>query len=190
MDLVSRLQPLIGLVGILAVAYLLSTDRKAISARIVGWGLGLQVLFALIVLKTEAGIQGFQWLGGKIQELLHYSVEGSRFVFGPLGDVAIWSKVMNGALGAEGKDVKEKAGTNPDNGGGDVEEKQEIVEKHLPRTSIEMEKPARGRPRRLRAGTSSEAGGIVCEGHHSKGDGRPDSRYRGAETDKDKGETR
>jgi CNT family concentrative nucleoside transporter len=101
-DLVSRLQPLIGLVGILAVAYLLSTDRKAISARIVGWGLGLQVLFALIVLKTEAGIQGFQWLGGKIQELLHYSVEGSRFVFGPLGDVAIWSKVMNGALGAEG----------------------------------------------------------------------------------------
>ncbi len=102
MDVLSRLQPLIGLVGILAVAYGLSTNRRAISLRIVGWGLGLQVLFALIVLKTEVGIRAFQWLGDKIQDLLHYSVEGSRFVFGPLGDVAVWSKVMNSSLGAEG----------------------------------------------------------------------------------------
>ncbi|MGH9218944.1 MAG: NupC/NupG family nucleoside CNT transporter [Vicinamibacterales bacterium] len=102
MDVLSRLQPLIGLVGILAAAYALSTNRRAISLRIVGWGLGLQVLFALIVLKTDAGIQAFQWLGDKIQDLLHYSVEGSRFVFGPLGDVAVWSRVMNNTLGAEG----------------------------------------------------------------------------------------
>ena len=102
MDVLSRLQPLIGLVGILALAYALSTNRRAISLRIVGWGLGLQVLFALIVLKTDAGIQAFQWLGDKIQDLLHYSVEGSRFVFGPLGDVAVWSRVMNNTLGAEG----------------------------------------------------------------------------------------
>jgi CNT family concentrative nucleoside transporter len=101
-DVLSRLQPLIGLVGILGVAYALSTNRRAISLRIVGWGLGLQVLFALIVLKTEAGIRAFQWLGNKIQDLLHYSVEGSRFVFGPLGDVAVWSRVMNNTLGAEG----------------------------------------------------------------------------------------
>jgi CNT family concentrative nucleoside transporter len=98
----ATLQPLIGLFGILAFAYAVSTNRKAISPRIVGWGFGLQVLFALIVLKTDAGIAAFQWLGAKIQQLLHYSVEGSRFVFGPLGDIAIWSKVMNGALGAEG----------------------------------------------------------------------------------------
>jgi CNT family concentrative nucleoside transporter len=101
-DVLTRLQPLIGLVGILGLAYLLSTNRRAISLRIVGWGLGLQVLFALIVLKTEIGIRAFQWLGGKIQDLLHYSVEGSRFVFGPLGDVAVWSRVMNNTLGAEG----------------------------------------------------------------------------------------
>ena len=102
MDVLSRLQPLIGLVGILGLAYALSTNRRAISLRIVGWGLALQVLFALIVLKTDAGIRAFQWLGNKIQDLLHYSVEGSRFVFGPLGDVAVWSKVMNNTLGAEG----------------------------------------------------------------------------------------
>ncbi len=102
MDILTRLQPLIGLVGILALAYALSTNRRAISVRIVGWGLGLQVLFALIVLKTEIGVRAFQWLGNKIQDLLHYSVEGSRFVFGPLGDIAVWSKVMNNTLGAEG----------------------------------------------------------------------------------------
>ena len=102
MDILSRLQPLIGLAGILGLAYLLSTSRRSISLRIVGWGFGLQVLFALIVLKTEVGIRAFQWLGQKIQDLLHYSVEGSRFVFGPLGDGAVWSKVMDNTLGAEG----------------------------------------------------------------------------------------
>jgi len=101
-DILTRLQPLIGLAGILALAYALSTNRKAISLRIVGWGLGLQVLFALIVLKTDAGIRTFQWLGNKIQDLLHYSVEGSRFVFGPLGDAAVWGRVMNGVLGEDG----------------------------------------------------------------------------------------
>ena len=102
MDLLALLQPLIGLAGILAFAYAISTNRKAISLRVVGWGLGLQVLFALIVLKTDAGIAAFQWLGQKIQDLLHYSVYGSAFVFGPLGDQAVWAKVMNNTLGAEG----------------------------------------------------------------------------------------
>ena len=102
MDILTRLQPLIGLVGILGLAYALSTNRRAINLRTVAWGLGLQVLFALIVVKTPYGIQAFQWLGAKITRLLAFSVEGSRFVFGPLGDVAIWSRVMNGALGEAG----------------------------------------------------------------------------------------
>ena len=102
MDILTRLQPLVGLAGILGLAYLLSTNRRAISPRVVIWGLSLQVLFALIVVKTEAGIRVFSLLGDRIQKLLSYSVEGSRFVFGPLGDVAVWSKVMNNVLGAEG----------------------------------------------------------------------------------------
>jgi len=101
-DILTRLQPLIGLVGILGLAYLLSTNRRAISPRVVIWGLSLQVLFALIVIKTELGVRVFSFLGDRIQKLLSYSVEGSRFVFGPLGDAAIWSTVMTGALGAEG----------------------------------------------------------------------------------------
>ena len=102
LDLLTRLQPLVGLVGILALAYALSTNRRAINVRTVGWGLGLQVLFALIVLKTPFGIQAFQWLGSKITRLLAFSVEGSRFVFGPLGDAAIWGRITEGALGPDG----------------------------------------------------------------------------------------
>jgi concentrative nucleoside transporter, CNT family len=101
-DLLTRLQPLVGLAGILGLAYALSTNRRAINLRVLAWGLGLQVLFALIVIKTPFGIQAFQWLGGKITRLLGYSVEGSRFVFGALGDAAIFSRITTGALGEEG----------------------------------------------------------------------------------------
>lgn len=104
MDFLNRLQPLIGLVGILGLAYLLSTDRRAIRFRVVGWGLSLQVLFALIVLKTDVGRRTFELLGDGIQELLSFSVVGSAFVFGPLGDQAVWTRVMTAVLGAEGAD--------------------------------------------------------------------------------------
>jgi CNT family concentrative nucleoside transporter len=98
----STLQPLVGLVGILGLAYALSTNRRAISMRIVGWGLGLQVVFALLVLKTAAGQRVFEVLGEKMRQLLEFSVVGSGFVFGALGDASVWSRVMTGALGEEG----------------------------------------------------------------------------------------
>lgn len=100
--MLSTLQPLIGLFGILGLAYALSTNRKAISLRVVGWGLGLQVLFALIVLKTGIGQTVFTVLGDKMRELLSFSIVGSGFVFGALGDASVWSRVMTGALGEEG----------------------------------------------------------------------------------------
>jgi concentrative nucleoside transporter, CNT family len=101
-DWLIRLQSLVGFAGILGIAYLLSTDRKAIKGRVVAWGLGLQVLFALLVLKTDAGQSTFQWLGDRIRQLLEYSTVGAVLVFGPLGDRAVWTKVMTGTLGEAG----------------------------------------------------------------------------------------
>src|SRR5215471_9373921 len=52
---VPKLQPLTGLIVIMTIAYALSTNRRAIDTRTVAWGLSLQIVFALIVLKTSAG---------------------------------------------------------------------------------------------------------------------------------------
>ncbi len=80
-----RLLSLVGLVVILAIAYLFSTDRKAIRGKTVAWGLVLQLVFALFVLKTTMGQTVFAWVGAKINRLLQFSFVGSQFLFGKLG---------------------------------------------------------------------------------------------------------
>jgi CNT family concentrative nucleoside transporter len=80
-----RLLSLVGLVVIMGIAYLLSTDRKAIRGKTVFWGLTLQFVFALFVLKTTVGQGVFAWLGAKINRLLQFSFVGSEFLFGKLG---------------------------------------------------------------------------------------------------------
>ena len=97
-----KLQPLVGLIVILSIAYSLSTNRRAIDGRTVAWGLSLQVLFALLVLKTATGQRVFQTLGAAINHLLDFAFVGSSFVFGPLGDKVVWPRIMNQVLGAEG----------------------------------------------------------------------------------------
>jgi concentrative nucleoside transporter, CNT family len=97
-----RFQPLIGLALIAAIAYVLSTNRGAIRLRTVVWGFGLQFLFALIVLKTSVGQTTFRVLGDKIRDLLGFAAVGSSFVFGPIGNQPIWSRIMTSVLGAEG----------------------------------------------------------------------------------------
>src|SRR3954469_7481834 len=82
---VPRAQPLVGLIVIMSIAYSLSTNRRAIDRRTVAWGLSLQMLFALLVLKTTAGQRVFSTLGGVINRLLEFSFAGSSMVFGPLG---------------------------------------------------------------------------------------------------------
>ena len=98
----SRLQPVAGLAMLLALAYCLSSARRAIDYRTVAWGLTLQFLFALVVLKTGAGRAAFQAAGAAITRLLSFASVGSSFVFGPLGDPAVWPRIMTNVLGQEG----------------------------------------------------------------------------------------
>jgi concentrative nucleoside transporter, CNT family len=98
----SRLQPLVGLIVIMAIAYALSTNRRKIDRRTVAWGLALQIVFALLVLKTTMGQRVFQTLGGAINRLLDFAFVGSSFVFGPLGDKVVWPEIMTKVLGPDG----------------------------------------------------------------------------------------
>jgi len=79
-----RFTGFIGLVVILGVAYLLSSQRHAIRLRILLWGLGLQFLFAVLVLRTDFG-KLFQRIGVGVNAMIGYAEVGSEFLFGPLG---------------------------------------------------------------------------------------------------------
>lgn len=79
-----RFTGLVGLAVILLGCWLLSSNRKAVRPRLFLWGLGLQFLFAFLVLKTPFG-RIFQAASVAVNALLEYAEEGSKFVFGPLG---------------------------------------------------------------------------------------------------------
>ena len=51
----ARFTGLLGLIVFLGLAYAFSTDRRAIRWRTVAWGLGLQIVFAFLVIKWNAG---------------------------------------------------------------------------------------------------------------------------------------
>jgi CNT family concentrative nucleoside transporter len=100
--MIGMFQPVLGAIVILAIAYAFSTNRAAIRWSTVAWGLSLQIVFALIVLKTSIGQRVFETLGAYITKLLSFAGVGSAFVFGPLGDSSLWTRVMVGALGPSG----------------------------------------------------------------------------------------
>ena len=80
-----RYTGILGLLTMLALAYAFSTNRRAIRLKTVAWGLGLQLAFAVLVLRIDAGRRIFQKAGDVVSRLLSYSFVGSQFVFGDLG---------------------------------------------------------------------------------------------------------
>jgi len=80
-----RFTGILGLLAMLGLAYIFSTNRRAIRLKTVAWGLGLQFAFAVFVLKLDAGRRAFQKAGDVVNHLLSYAFAGSQFVFGDLG---------------------------------------------------------------------------------------------------------
>ena len=80
-----RFTGILGLLTMLGLAYLFSTNRRAIRVKTVAWGLGLQIAFAIFVLKVPFGRDMFQKMGDAANHILGYALVGSEFVFGSLG---------------------------------------------------------------------------------------------------------
>jgi CNT family concentrative nucleoside transporter len=80
-----RFTGILGLITMMGLAFLFSTNRKAIRIKTVAWGLSLQIAFAFLVLKFEYGRKAFERAGDAVKWLLSFSYEGSKFVFGPIG---------------------------------------------------------------------------------------------------------
>jgi len=79
-----RFHGLIGIAAILSLAFVLSTDRKKVKQRILFWGLGLQLFFGIIMLKTEVGGILFDKVRIAADKCLDFTKEGAHFVFGSL----------------------------------------------------------------------------------------------------------
>ncbi|MBG9653783.1 NupC/NupG family nucleoside CNT transporter [Cytobacillus firmus] len=73
-----------GIIVILGIAFLLSSNRRAISLRTVAGGLAIQLIFAFLVLKWEGGRKGLEWLTMKVNDIINYANQGINFLFGGL----------------------------------------------------------------------------------------------------------
>ena len=69
----------------LAIAYALSSDRKAVNLRVVLWGVGLQWVFAALLLWVPAGKIALEATANFVTSVLNHSYQGSAFLFGDLG---------------------------------------------------------------------------------------------------------
>lgn len=75
---------LMGMAFLLLVAFLFSTDRKNIDWRLVGIGVGLQLVLALLVLKVPFVKSVFDVISKGFVTVLNFTKEGSTFLFGNL----------------------------------------------------------------------------------------------------------
>ncbi len=82
--LAQRAVSLLGLAVFTLIALLLSVNRRAVDWRTVAWGIGLQFIFALLILKTELGRGFFEGANDIFNALIGYTVEGAKFLFGNL----------------------------------------------------------------------------------------------------------
>ncbi len=89
----ARLISFLGLIVMLGLAWLLSVDRRVVPWRLIAWGVGLQFIFALLILRTAAGEAVFGWINQIIVALLGFTIEGARFLFANL----VWNNVPVGA---------------------------------------------------------------------------------------------
>ncbi len=94
-----RLRAAAGVALLIGLSFALSKDRGKISWRVVAWGLGLQLAFAILVLRTSAGVAAFDKLNHVVHALLGYGTDGGRFLFGELvGNEVPVGTVQDGAF--------------------------------------------------------------------------------------------
>lgn len=91
-----RLISLFGWMTMILAAWAISYNRKLFPWRTVVWGVGLQFVLAVLILKTPWGKDLFEFAGKVVQKLIQFSGDGCKFVFGPLAD----EKMLGQAFGS------------------------------------------------------------------------------------------
>src|SRR6202789_2860316 len=89
-----RFISLVGWLAMISIAWAISFNRKKFPWRTVIWGIGLQFILALLILKTPWGAALFEFAGKVVQKLIQFSTDGTKFVFGPLADSDLLGKTF------------------------------------------------------------------------------------------------
>ncbi len=77
-----RLISLFGLFAMVGIAWMFSKHRDRVPWRVIGWGIGLQISFGVLVMKTDLGLRLFSVLNDLVLALLSFTAEGTEFIFG------------------------------------------------------------------------------------------------------------
>jgi CNT family concentrative nucleoside transporter len=98
-----RLVGLLGLIVLLAIGFACSSDRRrALNARILAWGFGLQLAMAALALRTPIGARLFVWMNNLANAFVGFADAGIQFVFGRWPNVVAVSTPDAGAAGGFG----------------------------------------------------------------------------------------
>lgn len=92
-----RFVSILGLGAFVALAWLLSENRRRFPWRIVASGLALQFLFGWLMLRTKSGETFFAWLDKAFRKLLSFADEGMVFVFGKT-DAPVVALIITGSI--------------------------------------------------------------------------------------------
>jgi len=85
---------LIGMSVLILIAFLLSKNRKAINWKTVSYGLILQIILAIAVLKISWVKMIFESAGKVFVKILDFTMEGTKFLFGDLVSVENFGNVF------------------------------------------------------------------------------------------------
>ncbi len=76
----------LGLAVLLSIAFGFSSNRKDVDWKLVASGVGLQLVFAIMVILVPGGRQFFEGLSRIFVTIISFAMDGSAFIFGPLAD--------------------------------------------------------------------------------------------------------
>ena len=100
--MISVLFGILGILVLLSIAWLFSDSKKTISWRIVGTGIGLQLIFAIFVILTPWGSLVFDGIGSFFVKIINFTFDGAKFVFGALASQETFGKAFPEGMQSQG----------------------------------------------------------------------------------------
>jgi concentrative nucleoside transporter, CNT family len=91
----SLFRGILGIISLLLIAFLFSRNRKEIDWVLVAKGLGIQILFALLILKVPIVSSGFEFIGKIFTKIIYFTQDGTMFLFKSFETGMIESPLMN-----------------------------------------------------------------------------------------------